>query len=245
MTENGEKNVTKKFRILDLFCGQGGAGMGYHLAGFEVVGVDCKAQPRYPFRFYQADAFEFLEKHWQKYDAIHASPPCQAYSNLTPRNCKPRHIARIAETRLLLLQLCPVTDSLRWRPWIIENVIGAMDYMQSPLKLCGSMFGLKCYRHRLFETNEWGETWLPAPPKCNHNFIPLLVTTASKSSRALRAREGMPYKTVKNAPAAYGIDWMTSDGLKEAIPPAYTEWIGSRLRAFIEKSALKKAWCVK
>jgi DNA (cytosine-5)-methyltransferase 1 len=236
MSRNATKKRINPLRILDLFCGQGGAGMGYHRAGFDVVGVDWKPQPRYPFTFHQGDAFEFLERHWMDFDAIHASPPCQAYSYATPEKCRIRHKMSIAPLRLLLESLCPVTDSTRWRPWVIENVVGARATMNNPTMLCGSMFGLKCYRHRLFETNEWGETSLPTPPSCNHNYIPLLVTTASASSRALRRSKGMAYKTVKNAPSAYGIDWMTCEGLKEAIPPAYTEWIGERLKSFMERN---------
>jgi DNA (cytosine-5)-methyltransferase 1 len=204
-------------RLLDLFCCGGGAGMGYHQAGFDVVGVDIAPQPRYPFTFVEADALEFLAEFGHEFDVIHASPPCQGYSHLTPEASKGNHEKLIPVVRELCREL--------GKPYVIENVAGARKELESPVMLCGSMFGLRTQRHRFFEVN----FPLEAPAKCDHSEIPLLVTTASKASRELRFKLGMKPKSVKNAPEAYGIDWMGFAELKEAIPPAYTRFIGERL----------------
>jgi len=211
----------KNMKLLDLFCGAGGAAMGYHRAGFKVVGVDIKPQPRFPFEFLKFDAFEYLEKHGHKFDIIHASPPCQGYSHLTPKRYKDSHERLIDKLRVLLKR--------SGKPYIIENVAGAMPELKDPIMLCGSMFGLRCWRHRYFETS----FTLSVPMKCDHSEIPLLVTTASKASRERRQRLGMKPKTVKNAPEAYGIDWMDFNGLKECIPPAYTQYIGEQYSVVI------------
>lgn len=203
-------------KLLDLFCGEGGASVGYHQAGFEVVGVDINSQPRYPFEFHKEDAFEYLSRYANDFDVIHASPPCQAYSWVTPSSHKDNHPDFIAPIRSLLLET--------GKPFVIENVGGARKLLDSPVKLCGSMFGLKTFRHRYFEM--YPKILIITPP-CSHNFRPLLVTTAGNNSRAIR-RKG-EYKSVKNAPEAYGIDWMSFKGLKEAIPPAYTKFIGGHL----------------
>jgi len=202
-------------RLLDLFCGAGGAAMGYHRAGFEIVGVDINPQPRFPFEFHQADALEFP---LAGFDVIHASPPCQGYSHLTPKEYKSTHEKLIQRLRIFLKQ--------SGKPYIIENVAGAKDELDNPVMLCGTMFGLRCYRHRYFETS--ADFDLDVPMECDHSEIPLLVTTASKASRELRQKLGIKPKTVKNAPLAYGIDWMDFKGLKESIPPAYTQYIGEQ-----------------
>ena len=205
-------------RMLDLFCCQGGAGMGYALAGWQVTGVDIDPQPNYPFDFVRADALEYLAESGHLYDAIHASPPCQGYSHLTPDAHKGKYAKLIPQLREMLSRL--------GKPYIIENVAGARHEMRNAVMLCGSMFGLRSRRHRWFEVN----FPLAAPRACDHSQMPLLVTTASKASRAKRRALGITPKSVKNAPAAYGINWMSSDGLKEAIPPAYTQYIGTQLR---------------
>ena len=207
-----------KLRILDLFCCQGGAGVGYSLAGFDVVGVDINPQPKYPFRFYQADALSF---DLSGFDAVHASPPCQRYSFLTPEVNRGDHPDLIVRVRGML-----VASGL---PYVIENVAGAKRELFDPVMLCGSMFGLRTRRHRFFECS----FAVVAPCVCDHSVMPLLVTTASKASRALRTSLGVKPKSVTNAPLAYGINWMDFNGLKEAIPPAYTEYIGKQLRAHI------------
>lgn len=196
-------------RVLDLFCGAGGAAMGLHHAwpDAEIVGVDIEPQPRYPFTFLLGDAMTYP---LGGFDFIWASPPCQFYSNLTPAAHKANHQDLIAAIR----------KRLRGLTYCIENVAGARKHLVDPTMLCGSMFGLKCFRHRFFETS------FPVcvcKLACNHNYMPLLVTTASKASRAIR-KPGA-YKSVKNAPLAYGINWMDFRGLKEAIPPAYSEYI--------------------
>lgn len=199
---------------LDLFCCQGGAGMGYSQAGYAVVGVDIEPQPHNPFTFVQGDALGYLEAHGHKFDLIHASPPCQGYSGLTPAAHKGKYPKLIPHLREILRRL--------GKPYVIENVAGARHELESPLMLCGSMFGLRTQRHRFFEVN----FPVRAPRGCDHSELPLLVTTASKASRAKRAALGLAPKSVKHAPDAYGINWMSCDGLKECIPPAYTRHIG-------------------
>ncbi len=162
--------MTSAIRLLDLYCGAGGAAMGYHRAGFdEIVGVDIAPQPGYPFRFIQADALEYVAEHGHEFDAIHASPPCQAYSIM--RNLP---WLRGREYPLLLLPTIEMLEALG-KPYIVENVMGAQHGSKTLRKrgleahglkagwLCGTMFGLPFYRHRLFATN-W--LWLaPGHPK--------------------------------------------------------------------------------
>ena len=189
--------------------------MGYYQAGFDqIVGVDIRHQPHYPFQFVQGDALEYVLAHGKDFDAIHASPPCQGYSWCTPKGYHANHPDLIAPTREILKKIN--------RPYIIENVGGARRQLRNYIMLCGSMFGLKSYRHRYFETHHF---WVIAP-ECNHDFLPLLVTTAGSNSRAIRGKNP---KSVKNAPLAYGIDWMNCEELKEAIPPAFTKYLGTVL----------------
>ena len=201
-------------KALDLFCGAGGASMGLHRAGYNVTGVDINPQPCYPFEFHQADAMTFP---LEGFDFIWASPPCQGYSHLTPKGSKDNHQRLIPELRERLVK--------NGKPFCIENVAGAKEELINPMMLCGSMFGLRTQRHRFFETS----FPVAAPSTCDHTQIPLLVTTASKASREKRFKLGMKPKSVKNAPLAYDIDWMDFKGLKEAIPPAYAEYIGRRI----------------
>ena len=208
--------VHSKPKCLDLFCCAGGAGMGYKQAGFDVTGIDIEPQPKYPFKFILSDAITYLKEHGKEYDFIHASPPCQGYSHLTPKEHKGNYEKLIDVLRELLNEI--------GKPYCIENVAGAKNELKNPTMLCGSMFNLRTQRHRFFETS----FPLVAPCNCDHSEIPLLVTTASKASREKRFALGMQPKTVKNAPLAYGIDWMDFKGLKEAIPPAYTKYIGEQ-----------------
>src|SRR5574337_20985 len=127
-----------KPRLLDLFCCAGGCAMGYHRAGFDVVGVDINPQQRYPFEFHQADAMTF---DLSGFDAIHASPPCQAYTVLGGREDLSHYPDLVDAVRERL--------QASGKPWIIENVPGAP--LRDPITLCGAMFGLRRYRHRLFE----------------------------------------------------------------------------------------------
>lgn len=207
--------------LLDLYCGAGGAAMGYHRAGFRVVGVDVKPQPRYPFEFVQGDAIEYATERGERFDAIHASPPCQRYSEATKKEHRGNHPDLIHATQITLRGI--------GRPFVIENVAGARSRLIEPVMLCGSMFGLRCQRHRYFET--WPTSFRPGPPRsyCDHSTPPLLVTTAGANSR----RRGR-FKSVKHAMDAYGIDWMIGRELAEAIPPAYTEFLGRLLATWIK-----------
>lgn len=182
-------------KVLDLFCGPGGAAVGYARAGFEVVGVDIDPQKNYPFEFRQADAMSYP---LDGFDLIHASPPCQRYSQATKWRGTP-------EDHPDLLQ--PTIDRLMasGTPWIVENVPGAP--MTPDVILCGSMFGLKVRRHRLFRTSLVNHLWLT--PKCNHQG---LLAFMHKGERAYAD--------------AMGCTWMTAVEAREAIPPAYTEFLG-------------------
>lgn len=209
-------------RLLDLFCGAGGAAMGYHRAGLDVVGVDIEPQPNYPFEFMQADALDVLHPRFHSwihpggFDAIHASPPCQAYSFSTLQHRKTRtYPDLIAETRRLI-----VACSL---PWVIENVPGAP--MGASITLCGSTLGLdRIKRHRHFETS-----WPMMSPGCNHSILrePLTVAGHNEQGRTYADRT-LPHGLAARK-EAMGIDWMTRDELTEAIPPAFTEYIGREL----------------
>jgi DNA (cytosine-5)-methyltransferase 1 len=209
-------------RLLDLFCKAGGAGMGYHRAGFEVVGVDIKPQPRYPFEFHQADALEYAAAHGHEFDVIHASPPCQAYSCFTPLAHRDNHPDLIAVTRDLLRSI--------GKPYIIENVTGARHLLDNPLLLCGSMVGLNVWRHRYFEV--WPPVLLLTPP-CRHDFKPVLITDhgGPNANGIGKPRKRTPIDIKRQAA---GIDWMTEAELSEAIPPAYTEFIGRHLRVLAQ-----------
>lgn len=214
-------------RLLDLFCCQGGAGMGYHRAGFEVVGVDIDPQPRYPFEFVQADALKFLMEHWREFDAIHASPPCQAYSNAQKLqgNAHPDYIAAV-RSALELIDWRRRTTNGRPFLWVIENVPGAP--LVDPVELCGCMFpALGTYRPRLFEAN----IALEQPTHRAH------TERVAKMGRPPAEGEFMHvvgnFSGVQQGRAAMGMPWASRDGLREAIPPAYTEHIGRQLMAVL------------
>lgn len=208
-------------RLLDLFCCAGGAAMGYHRAGFEVVGVDVEPQRNYPFEFHQADALEFIADHGGEFDAIHASPPCQAYSPLNAYNHK-AYPDLVDSTRRMLIRT--------GAPYVIENVPQAPLF--DPTLLCGAMFGLKVYRHRAFETSF--SLAAPAHPKhmarCVRNgylptaAAPFMSIHGGKHSKAWRAM----------AAEVMGVPWTTTiNEVCEAIPPAYTEYIGVALMNWI------------
>jgi DNA (cytosine-5)-methyltransferase 1 len=213
-------------RLIDLFCGAGGAGMGYHWAGCDVTGVDIVRQPRYPFEIIEMDALTFLEiGGWMDYDIIHASPPCQAYSDLRYRT-NAEYPDLIGELRALIKG----TEL----PYIIENVDSAP--LVSPTLLCGTMFDqLRVIRHRLFETN-WP---LEAPEHFEHP--PVFTYDKRKSQYGLMDQDhsfiqvtGGGNSTIQNKRAAMGITWeMTQAEVNEAIPPAYTHLIGEQLLQLI------------
>ena len=206
-------------RLLDLFCGAGGAAKGYADAGFDVVGVDIKPQPHYPYEFHQADVIEFLiEVH--RFDAIHASPPCQwgtAYKR------RPGHVKEspnlVADTRTLLYAT--------GLPYVIEQPWGNAHALHGPLKLCGSMFGLEVQRHRAFETN-----WLTEePPPCDHSVWTAQYPPATNRTNLRKTVEvgvwRIPLSVQQKAMG--GCEWMTLSELSQAIPPAYTHWLGRQL----------------
>lgn len=209
-------------RILDLFCGSGGAGMGYYHAGFRVAGVDIVRQPRYPFRFWQAECLHWLETFMEDViediDAIHASPPCQHFSSLnngTWGNAD-GHPDLIAPTRALL--------EATGLPYVIENVPGSP--LIRPTRLCGSMFGLEIeegylQRHRLFETN-WP---LEAPGPCRHDGQAIGVYGHGRGGGPSRGRSA----NADQARRLMQMPWANRDGCSQAIPPAYTEYIGRQL----------------
>lgn len=217
-------------RLLDLFCGAGGAGMGYHRSGFIVVGVDNKPQPRYPFEFHREDAFAFLEKHGNEFDVIHASPPCQAYSVVTPNAYRAKcDFQTLPIIRSMLIEF--------GKPFVLENVRGAQHLLLDPIFLCGSMFGLRVWRHRYFEIRP--EVLLPS--QCQHVERPIDVsgTGGRRINRRPDDHGGNTNKprTVAEARAAIGIDWMSRYEISQAIPPAYTEWIGRQLLAVLKEEA--------
>jgi DNA (cytosine-5)-methyltransferase 1 len=212
-------------KILDLFCGAGGAAMGYYRAGFRVVGVDIKPQPHYPFTFWQADATQFLD--WvepEEYAAIHASPPCQGYTSMNNRYASKSPLL-IRDVRAALKRIAT--------PYVIENVSGARAHMDHPVQLCGRSLGLGVARHRLFECSF---PCMAIQCACRGDELPVYGKLdgrrlwTRKDGSELRAA-----KTLEEAQAAMGIDWMTWDELREAIPPAMTEHIGGFLIREVER----------
>jgi DNA (cytosine-5)-methyltransferase 1 len=192
-------------RVLDLFCGAGGAAMGYAMAGFEVIGYDIDPQPNYPFEFHKGDALEQLEvPEWpERFDVIHASPPCQAYANVTRWRGNP-------DDHPDLLGLTLEALEARGTPWVVENVPEAIP--EPDLMLCGSMFGITVRRHRHFLSSV---PLTPPPDGCRHgDLFPFM------------------HKGERSYADAMECAWMTSREAREAIPPAYTRHIaGQVLRA--------------
>ncbi|MFD5728420.1 DNA methylase [Streptomyces sp. NPDC058368] len=220
-------------RVLDLFCCSGGAAMGYWLAGFDVVGVDIVPRPRYPFEFIQGDALDVMRELGQEFNLVHASPPCQAHTALTKGTNRGRtYIDLIPQMRKLCLWFGV--------DWVIENVPGAD--IRRDLSLCGAMFGLGVIRHRDFETGWLGT---PGPEQPRH----LKHRGPVRGWRHGVWRDG-PYiaaygkgggkGTVTEMQKAMRITWTdVHEELTEAIPPAYTEYIG---RQFITTGELGAAY---
>ena len=219
--------------LLDAFCKAGGASVGYARAGFQVIGVDLHPQPRYPFPFVQAEAVGYIARYGYQYDAIHASPPCQGYTAM-------RHApGALGAPRLIEVVRQRLVET--GRPYIIENVPGAP--LQAPLVLCGSMFGLGaqgCWlqRHRLFETS------VPlVQPACAHPAGPVIGVYGGHARRRAAGHGGRGTRDIWQgghraaAAEALGIDWMTLEELSEAIPPAFTEYVGRRLLEVIDPRA--------
>lgn len=223
-------------RLLDLFCGGGGAAAGYHRAGFDVTGVDIiDRQARFPdMDFHKGDALAYLVEHGHEFDAIHGSPPCQAFTisrHLTRRKMgrKPSEIDLLGPTRDMLVEL--------GKPWIIENVVGAP---LSGVVLCGTTFGLgtntadgwrELRRHRVFESSEF----LFGAGPCQHRTRAIGIYGSigdripNGAVIAANPEEGR---------MAMGIDWpLPWASVREAIPPAYSEWLGRQLLGAVEKVA--------
>jgi DNA (cytosine-5)-methyltransferase 1 len=207
---------------LDLFCCAGGAAVGYHLAGFDVVGVDVEPQPRYPFEFHRSDALTLGPQFLAQFDVVHASPPCQSYSDLAKRNGNADEWPRLIEPTRAMLQETGL-------PYVIENVEGAP--LIEPVVLCGTMFPeLRVIRHRLFESN----VLLLTP---THQQHPLVFTHDKRKGHYGKLNQDTAYVqvtgggncTMSNASDAMGIDWMTKGEINEAIPPAYAQLIGKQL----------------
>jgi len=203
-----------KPKLLDLFCGAGGASVGYFQAGFDVAGVDIKEMPNYPFSFVKADALEYLKENGHKFDLIHASPPCQKYSKLAP-------LARDDYPMLIK----PVREALieTGKDYVIENVPGAP--LLHPTLLCGTMFRLNLYRHRLFETS------FPVPLIMHpgHGLQQDKLYGKNRRREVILIVGKGQYKGWRlRGLAAMEIDWhMTEAELSEAIPPAYTKHLGN------------------
>jgi DNA (cytosine-5)-methyltransferase 1 len=214
-------------RLLDLFCGAGGAARGYQRAGFYVVGVDINPQPHYAGdEFIQCDVLDLLAlPGTERFDVIHASPPCQLFSRAgTLRDAqggKSSSINMIPETRQLLVE--------SGLPYVIENVPGAPLF---GVTLCGSTFGLGVRRHRMFESN----VLLLGNGPCRHQEQGRPIGVYHVLNDEV-PNGGRTARTLEEAQAAMGIDWMPWASLKEAIPPAYTEHLGHQLLAAIARAA--------
>lgn len=210
-------------RGLDLFSKAGGCSAGYTWAGFEMTGVDHEPQPRYPYRFILADALEYVEAHGHEYDFIHASPPCQAHTSLQGRWGR-EYPDLIAATRAAL--------KATGKPYVIENVPGAP--LENPLMLCGSMFDLRVIRHRLFETDP--AIWFP-PGRCSHPRGAVGRQGHRGADREWITVTGH-FSDVPLAQRVMELPWMTQAELAQAIPPAYTEWIGREMLAMMTEEVL-------
>jgi len=213
----------RKPRLLDLFCKGGGGSVGYHNAGFEVVGVDIKKQKRYPYKFIQADALEVFKdkKFLASFDAIAASPPCQTHSAT-------RHLRNAQGKGTDKVDLIPQTREALMasgKPYVIENVPGAP--LIDPVQCCGSSWGLKVRRHRLFESN-----LKLIGSVCKHKEQGRPVGVYG-SMRDEIPGGGHTAKTIEQAREAMGIDWMIWGELVEAIPPMYTWFLGTQVMGYI------------
>ncbi len=236
MTEQSKAALVRKPRLLDLFCGAGGAGRGYHDAGFELVGMDIQPQPFYPYHFIQDDAVEKLRqwttpagREWlhSEFDAIHASPPCQRYSTMGNRSraLKGDTAPDLLPATLELLAGVGI-------PWVVENVAGAKSLMPNAFVLSGGMFGLGVHRPRYFASN----VLILTPPKAAPPENGIGVYGRTHDGRRLFNRKSngtyRAPRTLEEAQEAMGMDWADWHGTKEAIPPAYTEFIGAQLIAY-------------
>nr|WSS63109.1 SAM-dependent methyltransferase [Streptomyces sp. NBC_01177] len=225
MTQPTPIRGPRALRILDTYCCQGGASMGYVHAGFDVTGIDKDPQPHYPFTFIQSDAIEFIREHGAEFDFIHASPPCQHYSRAQKIQQR-EHPDLIAPTRAAL--------EATGRPWVLENVEEAARELRDPVTLCAAAFGMHTYRHRLFETGG-GFTFTP-PPHPPH-WAPLPKMGRPRAAGHFAHYVGN-FSGVAEARIDMRVPWMNRDGIRECIPPAYTHHIATAfLTARLEVAA--------
>lgn len=215
--------------LLDLYCGAGGASMGYARAGFVVTGIDRKRQPHYPFRFIQGDVFEILNQiDLTRFDAIHASPPCQRFTRgARQRGTSLNHPDLIAPTRERLNAI--------GRPYVIENV--ELSPLIDPILLCGVMFDLGVFRHRLFELS-WDHGLDPADPPHPGRVGDGRFYTVAGHTGYNSTRDGRIGGTADDWRRAMDIKWMNCYELAEAIPPAYTHFIGDALMAHLRRGVI-------
>lgn len=207
--------VLSRPKLLDLYCCGGGAGYGYEQAGYDVTGIDIEPQPKHRGNFIQADAIEYLKAHFHEYDVIHASPPCQAYSmaSMQFRKAGKEYVDLIEVTRRELIKT--------GKPYVIENVPGSP--LINPIELCGSMFGMRTYRHRLFESN----IELKAPTHPEH--------TAPNAKMGRKPKDGDfiqyvgHFSGVRLVQEMTGLYWLGQGELAQSIPPQYTKYIGEQL----------------
>ena len=210
-------------KLLDLYCGVGGASVGYAKAGFEVHGIDLKPGKRYPYIYTKADVLEVIKDidYLRQFDIIHASPPCQTHS-IT------KHLRNAQGKSTSKLDLIPQTREAliaSGKPYIIENVPGSP--LINPVQLCGSSFGLKVRRHRLFESN------MPIKgSKCNHKLQGRPIGVYGSLNDEI-PKGGKTATTIDEARQAMGIDWAIWSELVEAIPPTYTEYLGVQLHEWL------------
>ena len=211
--------------LADLYCGGGGCSVGYHRAGFEVVGVDWRRMPDYPFELYRGNVLDIPDEWLRCFDVIHASPPCQAFTRLRSRTMGPVLQGRLFDPHADYLT--PTLEKLRALevPWIVENVPGAPMPADS-VTLCGSAFGLLVRRHRLFASSLELEGTV-----CDHGLTRAIGVFGHGGGTI----KGQTIARGEDAARAMGIDWTTDqDVLANAIPPAYTEWIGRQVIAALE-----------
>jgi DNA (cytosine-5)-methyltransferase 1 len=210
--------------LLDLFCGAGGCAMGYFRAGFEVLGIDIKPQPHYPFAVEQMDALQYLADWGDRFAVIHASPPCQSYSRMK------RAVGQSKAPRLIgqLRQMLEATG----RPYVIENVEGA-ELRGNVVLLCGTMFGLRVRRHRLFELGS-RQLILTPPCQCRLGVATGRLVGHVVSGKPAPGRRPRFGYTEADRRAAIGVPWMTTVEARQAIPPAYTEFLGANLLQHLE-----------
>lgn len=220
----------RKLRCADLFCGAGGAAMGLHQAGFEVIGFDIKPQPHYPFEFNLKDA---LQVDLSRFDCVWASPPCQLYTRMNQGLIQAQGRAKDHPDLIASVREKLIASRL---PYIIENVPGAP--LINPIMLCGSAFNLNVQRHRLFESNVF---MLEQP--CQHGIWEKDKPALHRLSKNQKSRVVGVYgngrgkgDTVSAWKNAMGIDWMTLEELKLAIPPAYSLYLGRQLILSITRS---------